>query len=392
MLSAHTVADIQNLARDVLEACQQQDTEYLATSLIALYQVVQEELVELPARPQAAARLSAAISLLHQVLHDPSPPFDSSDDVKLYPELHLLYLHLRALRQFILALADGNLSAKLTSKGCLAGGLKALQANLRHLTWQTQMIASGDFSQRVDFMGEFSQAFNAMVLQLEENHTRLQAKQDELARINRELSSEVELRKRIEDSLRQSEELYRKLAISDPLTGIYNRRHFYQLALTELIRVGRYHRPLAVIIFDVDHFKQINDSFGHAVGDQVLCALTCLFQSSVRLMDIFARYGGEEFILLLPETDLAGGVDTADRVRCLVAQTPLDLGKIRIEITVSAGVTALDALLSRADHPSEALDQLINQADQALYEAKNTGRNKVSVFPPVQLHLVATQF
>ncbi len=105
------------------------------------------------------------------------------------------------------------------------------------------MIASGDFSQRVDFMGEFSQAFNAMVLQLEENHNRLQAKQDELARINRELSSEVELRKRIEDSLRQSEELYRELAISDPLTGIYNRRHFYQLALTELIL-----RPAVTIV------------------------------------------------------------------------------------------------------------------------------------------------
>ncbi len=366
--------------------------EYLAASLIALCQVTQEELVELPARPRAAARLPAAISLLHQVIHDPSPPSDSIDDLKLSPELHLLYLHLSELRQFILALADGNLSAKLTRKGCLAGGLKALQANLRHLTWQTQMIASGDFSQRVDFMGEFSQAFNAMVLQLEENHIRLQAKQNEFARINRELSSEIELRNRIEDSLRQSEELYRKLAISDPLTGIYNRRHFYQLALTELIRVGRYHRPLVVIIFDIDHFKQINDSFGHAVGDRALCALTRLVQSSVRTVDIFARYGGEEFILLLPETDLAGGLDTADRVRCLVAQTPLDLEKIRIEITVSAGVTVLDAFLAPADHLSEALDQLINRADQALYEAKNTGRNKVSAFPPAQLHLVATHF
>jgi diguanylate cyclase (GGDEF)-like protein len=387
MLSDYSIAAIQSLAQEIVQACQQQDTNHLAASLTALSQVVREELAELPLESPTAASLPAAVSLVHQVLHNSTAPAAGVAALQLFPELHLFYLHLIELRQFILALAEGNLSAQLTQKGYLAGALKALQANLRHLTWQTQMIASGDFSQRIDFMGEFSQAFNAMVLQLQENHLGLQAKQDELAGINRELCAEIERRQQVEDALRQREELYRQLALSDPLTGIFNRRHFYQLGRTEVRRARRYHRPLAVAIFDIDYFKQVNDSFGHAVGDEVLRAFTRLVQPSVRPVDVFARYGGEEFILLLPETDLAGGLKAADRVRRLVAGNPFDFAKRHIKITVSAGVSALNF----SSVPPAALEQLINQADQALYEAKNTGRNKVSAFVPPQPHLFAQQ-
>ena len=151
-------------------------------------------------------------------------------NLKPYPALNDLYANLLELRQFFLALVQGDLSRELRMKGYLAGALKSLQANLRHLTWQTQMIATGDFSQRVDFMGEFSEAFNSMVIQLDEGRQQIKEKEAELTGINKALRQEIELRKTTEESLRQSEELYRQLAITDPLTGIFNRRHFYQIA------------------------------------------------------------------------------------------------------------------------------------------------------------------
>lgn len=343
-------------------------------------------------KTQKELPLTAVVKLLHQVVNEPSHVCDSADQLKPYPELWLLYCHLVDLRQFIEALSNGDLSLPLDRKGYLAGRLKALQANLRHLTWQTQMIASGDFSQQIDFMGDFSEAFNTMVMQLHGNQNRLQSKQEELTQINQELQTEIELRKQTEACLRQSEELYRKLAAIDPLTGIFNRRHFCQLALPELKRARRYHRSLSIIILDVDHFKQINDSFGHLVGDQVLQALAKLVQASVRTVDLFARYGGEEFILLLPETDLAGGMETADRLRRQVSLTPWEFGRGQINLTVSAGVAALDpSLLPSNPHPA-ALDHLIGQADQALYDAKNTGRNKVSSIAAPQACVFTPQF
>jgi len=334
----------------------------------------------LPGMATAFQLLQEAINFLEQAISAPAPTTDLPANLKPYPALNDLYAKLLELREFSLALAQGDLSRELRLKGYLAGALKSFQANLRHLTWQTQMIASGDFSQRVDFMGEFSNAFNSMVIQLDESLKQIKEKEAALTRINGELRQEIELRKTTEESLRQSEELYRQLAITDPLTGIFNRRHFYQLANSELQRTCRYCRPLAVMMIDIDYFKRVNDTYGHGIGDQVLQTLASLVREALRTIDIFARYGGEEFIVLLPETDLRAVRPIAERLCRKIAETPLPIEPNHIHITISVGGSAFDpsAQLSPSS-TTGTLDKLIDLADKALYEAKRAGRNRVCI-------------
>lgn len=334
----------------------------------------------LPVMPTTSQVVQEAIIFLEQAISAPAPAADLPAILKPYPALNDLYANLLELRQLSLALVQGDLSREVRIKGYLSGALKSLQANLRHLTWQTQMIASGDFSQRVDFMGEFSDAFNTMVMQLDESLQQIKAKEAELTRINGELRQEIELRKMTEASLRQSEELYRQLAITDPLTGIFNRRHFYQLAESELQRTCRYCHPLAVMMIDIDYFKRVNDNYGHAIGDQVLQALASFVRETLRAIDIFARYGGEEFIVLLPETDLRAVGPIAERLCRKIAETPVPIEPNHINITISVGASAFEPpvqLLSSSQ--KRTLDQLIDLADKALYEAKRAGRNRVCI-------------
>ncbi len=162
------------------------------------------------------------------------------------------------------------------------------------------------------------------------------------------------------------------LAITDAVTGIHNRRHAYHLALKEFNRARRYGRALSVIVVDVDHFKGVNDTYGHAAGDRVLQYLADLCRKSLRDIDILGRFGGEEFVIILPETELSGGIAVAERLRENIARMAVHVPRGIISVTVSAGVAGLD------DNASD-LDQLIDNADRAMYVAKRAGRNRVSV-------------
>lgn len=161
-----------------------------------------------------------------------------------------------------------------------------------------------------------------------------------------------------------------QLAITDELTGLYNRRHFFELAEREFDRARRYGRPLATIMLDVDHFKQVNDTYGHAVGDQVLRALAKRCRENVRDVDLLARYGGEEFIVLLPESTLEGAYEVAQRLCGCVAEVPLESGRGSLTVTISVGVAAIT-------QDCVDLETLLNRADAALYAAKRSGRNRV---------------
>ncbi len=172
---------------------------------------------------------------------------------------------------------------------------------------------------------------------------------------------------------KRAESKLRELAITDSLTGLYNRRHFYYLAQTELERSLRYDRDLAIILLDIDHFKQVNDTFGHLVGDQVLEALASRCRSSLRIFDSIGRFGGEEFIILLPETGAKEAALIAERLRQQVENIFITTPKGKATITVSLGVAALEK------DKNLTLDQLINRADQAMYIAKDAGRNRVYV-------------
>ncbi len=162
-------------------------------------------------------------------------------------------------------------------------------------------------------------------------------------------------------------------ATIDPLTQIFNRRHFFEVAHKELERSQRYKRPLSIIILDLDHFKKVNDTYGHGVGDEVLRRISTLNKENLRENDIFARYGGEEFVILLPETDIEQAYQMAERMREKCAKTPLKIGKKSINMTISFGVSSL----GKEKLP---LDKLLLRADKALYKSKKGGRNQVTVW------------
>lgn len=187
----------------------------------------------------------------------------------------------------------------------------------------------------------------------------------ELIELNTQLSEEITERKHFEDELK-------RLASVDFLTGLFNRRHFFEVARQEFIKSTRYNRPLSVVIFDVDLFKNVNDIHGHQIGDQALIHLGKLVQDITRKPDIAARYGGEEFIILLPETDRASTRIFAERLRQLVEDSPVPYGNDPIHLTISIGVSGKD---NKGN--TESFDHLISQADQALYKAKSAGRNRV---------------
>ncbi len=167
------------------------------------------------------------------------------------------------------------------------------------------------------------------------------------------------------------------LARTDPLTGICNRRHFYLLADQEFTRAQRYNHQLAMMMFDIDHFKRFNDTYGHHVGDDVLVEIVKLVQSDLRSVDVFGRYGGEEFIIMAPETSLAAAEEIAERLRMLVEQMKIETRIGALSITISFGVSAMN---DSAPMLVDDVEVLVNQADQALYAAKEMGRNRVAVF------------
>jgi diguanylate cyclase (GGDEF)-like protein len=295
--------------------------------------------------------------------------------------LKTLHANLISLRDFLNAASNGDLSKQVAFKGYIGGALKTLQANLKHMTWQTKMIASGDFTQRIEFMGEFSQSFNAMVTQLDHTLKELVRKETELSRMNEELLKEINIRKETESALRESEKALRLLATTDSLTGLHNRRHFNKLAEAEICRALRYKHPLTVMMFDIDFFKRVNDTYGHTSGDMVLKLVAKTTKEMLRATDIPARYGGEEFIVLLPETTAAGAATVAERLRRRIEDTTTQTEKGPIKITISFGISEYLGETNSKPH-EKILSDFIGMADQALYASKNAGRNRVTVYKP----------
>lgn len=317
-------------------------------------------------------------TLLLEIFQRPSAPAlpKKYADVE---SLQTLYTNLLALRDSLYAASTGNLEENIIHKGYLWGTLKALQGNLRHLTWQTKMVAEGDFTQRVEFMGEFANSFNAMVMQLDQNLKALKDKEEQLNQINEDLTKEVAVRRHTEKVLLEREETLRLLATTDPLTNLFNRRHFSDLAETEIRRMLRYKRPLAAIMFDIDHFKQINDTYGHVIGDMVIKMIADATKALIRRPDIAARYGGEEFIILLPETSAWDAINIAERLRQQIEQTTVETEAGSIHVTASFGI---NDYLDKNDYGSieVLLAKFISYADQALYSSKSSGRNRVTVY------------
>ena len=169
------------------------------------------------------------------------------------------------------------------------------------------------------------------------------------------------------------------LAIKDPLTGLLNRRGFYRQAKREISRAKRYEHSLSLIMIDIDYFKQVNDDFGHDIGDQVIQSLGKQCMSVIRSSDLSCRFGGEEFVILLPETKPDTAWEVAERLRREIASMTINTGKGIVSVTISIGITFLDNC-DEQDDSRIALERMLSQADQALYSSKIEGRNQITVW------------
>jgi len=188
---------------------------------------------------------------------------------------------------------------------------------------------------------------------------------DEQGGITGTLSSGADVTQR-----RQLEEELKILATTDSLTGLSNRRHFLGAAALSMESFRRYHRPLALLILDIDHFKKINDAYGHATGDQVLVAVADTLRSVLRSADLCGRFGGEEFVCLLPETTETEARIVAERLRRSLAEQSVATAEGTVRFTASIGLTV-------ADVSDATVESLLQRADVAMYEAKKAGRNRV---------------
>ena len=218
---------------------------------------------------------------------------------------------------------------------------------LDRLTAAAAVVASGDLAVELPRtgggeVGYLTDVFNFMVGRLREGREELQA-------ANRELE---------------------RLSVTDALTGLCNRRLLLQTMVHETQRSKRTRQPFGVLMLDIDAFKAFNDAYGHQAGDRALVMVAQVLRESVRVLDTVARYGGEEFVVVLPETDLAGAADTAERIRSAIETRRLALGEQDVSVTLSIGV---------AEFPTDgaAVDLIIGSADRALYLAKEGGRNRV---------------
>lgn len=206
-----------------------------------------------------------------------------------------------------------------------------------------------------------------VVLVICDDITKRKQAEDELRHANRSLQA-------AHKELKQMFAHEQVLARTDSLTGLFNRRNFFELAGREFNGSLRYQRPLALILFDIDGFKKANDTFGHAFGDNTLVKISQAAKSQVREVDILARYGGDEFIVLMPETNTEQAFLIAERIRKEVETAIIDAGGVSMSATISLGIADM---LPATDRSVEAI---ISRADKALYTAKQAGRNHAVIY------------
>ena len=251
-----------------------------------------------------------------------------------------------SIRNMASSLSKGDLDYTTREKGFVVGSLKAFQSNLRHLTWQAQRIAGGDYNQTVTFMGEFATAFNKMAEQLANRF----------------------------DILSSQKEEYKERSFRDQLTGLYNRAAF--MVLSKQVLAQLISSPSCLIMADIDHFKKFNDTYGHLCGDEVLRSFARTLTATLRPTDICSRYGGEEFLMLMPGASLKDGMKVGERLREAVEITIVEFEGKKMQVTASFGLILVPPMPEEQQF-EDYLCAYIEKADQNLYSAKKQGRNMV---------------
>lgn len=245
------------------------------------------------------------------------------------------------------------------------GDVEKLKMKIRSLTQAQPAAVSQQVNRRADGQQRWVEWTDRGIFDEQGRLVEIQA-------VGRDINEETRLRKQLEDNLIQME----NQAMSDPLTGLLNRRAIMEHAEAEWQRGRRERRPLSLIVMDVDNLKEINDTFGHLVGDQALVKLAAVLHNGMRRYDWAGRWGGDEFLLVLPGTGLKAARDVAERLRLMFKKRKLTLRENhQVELRVSFGV----ASQTGADHGSDGLQNMLARADRALYKAKQSGRDQVEV-------------
>ena len=297
--------------------------------------------------------LQQGVSILSALLNDAET---GQDIVQTIPEeaefLRRFAEQIWEIRELALSLSRGDIRYQSAARGITAGSLKALQANLRHLTWQTECIARGDFSQRVRFMGEFATAFNEMSSRLCRTLNELTVLSDQ----------------------------YRMLSYQDTRTGLPNRRAFFDAALREIRRSVRTQREACFISVDIDFFSLVNERYGHDFGNTILQQFANRLTSSLREEDVCSRFTADQFTIMLYETNAQHGGGVAERL-CEVVRSQPFVGDPLLSLTASFGVSAFIPSRECQEVPAEEiLDTVLRQAEQAMARARELGRNQVYVW------------
>lgn len=238
-----------------------------------------------------------------------------------------------------------------------------------------------DLRQSVRTMSNLEELRRVLLNKLSYIRQVLENKRKHEEEYNKELEERIQILQRelnvINDQIKQVQSREKKLAeeiLKDPLTGIANRRAYEIRIAEEWERFQRYGHVFSIAIFDIDHFKGINDSYGHKAGDMILKELARLMKTSLRKSDFIARYGGEEFVVIFTGTNIQGAREAAEKLRQVIEKTRFVLRKQEVPVTISAGV-------SQVKPDDKSLIDTFERADKALYVSKNSGRNKVTVSP-----------
>lgn len=318
------------------------------------------------------------VEFLAQTLMDPVNPAPTPA-LSALDGFEGLYSLLADIKDVLHSFSKGEFSHKFSRVGSTAGYIKALQSNIRHLSWQCNAVAEGDLTLRVEFMGALSDAFNRMTESLAAKQKMIMDQWDQLTQITVELKNEVKKKEEVEIALKISEEIYRQKSLRDPLTGLYNRGYFFESVIREIENIKRQAEGrCCLLMMDIDHFKKFNDTFGHICGDVAIQMVASTINNCLRKSDIFARYGGEEFVLYLANTNSDQGAVIAERIRVSVCSQPSPGKNSQEPVTISIGLCAVEgSCLDRAVPGDKILIDALADADAALYTAKEKGRNRV---------------
>lgn len=266
--------------------------------------------------------------------HDTESEPENEDLRRLSATTRRLAATLGEATHFIEGLSRGELETQIPVRNFLLSPFKELHANLRHLVWQTKQVARGDLNQSVDFLGDFSEAFNALIVALREKNS--------------------------------AEEHLRYLSVHDPLTGLYNRAYFIE----EMARLERSRQfPVTILVGDLDGLKETNDTHGHMAGDRLICEAAAALQHAVRGGDVVARVGGDEFVVFLPATDEERGAHVLDRIRTCLADRNINT---EIPVAMSLGMATA--------HDAETLLEAYRLADRRMYEDKTARKHRAEDF------------